>query len=122
MKLTPRLKKSIENYKNNIILVEGKKDKIALESAGFNKVFQIHKNSKSIRESLEDISKNITKDDKVSILTDLDKKGNEFNNQIIPILQELGIKIDLSFRKLLIKANISHIEGISNFLDKVEDI
>ena len=121
MKLTPRLKKSIENYKNNIILVEGKKDKNALDSGGFNKVYAIHKNSKSIREALEDISKLIN-NEKVSILTDLDKKGNEFNNQIIPILQELGIKIDLSFRKLLIKANISHVEGISNFLEKVEII
>ena len=61
MKLTPRLKKSIENYKNNIILVEGKKDVQALNSSGFNKVHTIHKNSKSIRESLEDISKSINK-------------------------------------------------------------
>ena len=58
----------------------------------------------------------------MSILTDLDKKGNEFNKQATFILQELGFSIDLSFRKLLIKANISHIEGIGNFLENVENI
>ena len=35
---------------------------------------------------------------------------------------EQGITIDSSFRSLLIKANISHIEGISNFLEKVENL
>ena len=122
MKLTPKLKSTIEKYKANAIIVEGIKDKKALECFGFKKVFNIHKNSRSIRESLEDISNSINKNDKVSILTDLDKKGNEFNKQATTILQEIGFIIDLSFRKLLIKANISHVEGICNFLERVEGI
>ncbi len=122
MNLYPKLKSKIEKYKDNIIIVEGKNDKKALISFGFTKVYQIHKNQLSIRESIEEISNKINKADKISILTDIDKAGNEFNNQVVSILQELGHQIDHSFRKLLFKANISHIEGISNFLDKIEDV
>lgn len=122
MKLTPKLKFKIEKYKDNVIIVEGINDKKTLESAGFSKVFLIHQNKKSIRETLEEISALIKRNDKVSILTDLDKIGNEFNKQVTAILQELGFNIDQSFRKLLIKANISHIEGISNFLEKVNEV
>ena len=121
MRFTPKLKSTIEKYKDNVIIVKGIKDVQALKSSGFSKVYAIHKNLKSIRGSLEDISNLMNKNDKVSILTDLDKKGNELDKQVNSILQELGFSIDLSFKKLLIKANISHIEGIYNFLEKVED-
>jgi len=39
-----------------------------------------------------------------------------------PILQEQGVTLDSSFRGLLLKARMSHIEGISNFLKQVEEI
>ncbi len=116
------LKRVIEKYKNYAIIVEGKKDVLALKSAGFSKVYPLHQNSLSIRESIEKIVSQIDKKETVTILTDLDKKGEQLQKTIQPILQELGITIDSSFRKLLIKANISHIEGIFNFLDKIEDL
>ena len=58
--------------------------------------------------------------DKICILTDLDKKGKSLNQQLKPIFQELGIKIDSSFRGLLIKLKISHVEGIKNFVENLE--
>jgi len=122
MRFTPRLKFQIEKYKSYIILVEGKKDIQTLKSAGFKKVYAIHKTSVSLRERLEHLAALITKKDKACILTDLDKKGRQLHTKIKPILQELGIKIDNNFRGILIKAHMSHIEGIHNFLDKIEKI
>jgi len=122
MKYNPHLKNQIEKYKSYVILVEGKKDTRALKSAGFEKVYAIHQTSVSLRERLEQISTLIEKKDKVCILTDLDKKGKQLYMKIKPVLQELGIKIDSSFRGILIKAQLSHIEGISKFFQKVEKI
>src|SRR3989344_3574677 len=115
MKFNMRLKQDVEKYKSYVILVEGKKDVHALKSFGFENVYAIHQTSVSIREKLEEISKLLTKKDKVCILTDLDRRGKQLYMKTKPILQELGIKIDSSLRGILIKAHISHIEGISNF-------
>ena len=124
MKFNPRLKHEIEKYKEYVILVEGKKDISALKSAGFEKVYAIHKTGVGLRERIEQIAEKIQdkKRTKVCILTDLDKKGKKLYMLIKPILQELGIKLDSSFRGLLIKARMSHMEGISNFMKKVEEI
>ena len=122
MKLTPKTKQKIEKYKDYVLLVEGKKDIEALKQFDFEKVYAIHKNSVSLRERIEEISQQINKKDKVSILTDLDKTGNKLHMKIKPILQEQGVNIDSSFRGLLIKEKISHIEGISKFMTKVENI
>ena len=74
------------------------------------------------RERIEEIASNVLKKEKVCILTDLDKQGKKLYLLTKSILQELGVKIDSSFRGLLIKAKISHIEGLSNFLKKVDEI
>jgi len=122
MKFNPRLKHDIEKYKAYIILVEGKRDVQALKTAGFENVYPIHQTGTSLRERLEHLATLITKKDKVCILTDLDKKGKQLYMTIKPILQELGIKIDSSLRGILIKAHMSHIEGVYNFFRKVDDI
>ncbi|MEK6855475.1 MAG: toprim domain-containing protein [Nanoarchaeota archaeon] len=120
MKFNPQLKNELEKYKEYVILVEGKKDVFALKSLGFEKVYAIHMTSVSLRERIEEISKTIGKKDKVCILTDLDRKGRKLYELIKPILQELGVKTDSSLRGLLLKARLSHIEGIEKFLKKAE--
>jgi len=120
MKFNPRLKKEIEKYKSYVIIVEGKKDLEALKLAGFEKVYTIHKTSTPLRERVEQIAENLEKKDKVCILTDLDKRGKKLYIHIKPIFQELGIKIDSNLRRILVKAGLSHIEGINSFLSKVE--
>lgn len=122
MKFNPRLKQDIERFKNYVILVEGKKDVLALKAHGFEKVYAVHKTSVPMRERIEEISSNVSRKEKVCILTDFDKNGKKLYMYIKPILQELGVKIDSSFRGLLLKARVSHIEEISNFLNKVEEI
>ncbi len=121
MRLNHNLKQQIEKYRSHIIIVEGKKDVSALNSLGFENVFQLHMSSVPLRERISEICKNITKKDSVCILTDLDKKGNQLYKFSKPVFQEHGVKLDSSFRGLLIKARISHIEGLPKFLEKLDE-
>jgi len=122
MKLNPRLKHDVEKFKEYTMLVEGKKDVVAMNAAGFENVHDIHRTSVSLQERLEQIAELIGKKEKVCILTDFDKKGKTLYLKTKTILQELGVKIDSTFRGLLIKAQISHIEEIYEFFKKVEKI
>jgi len=118
MKFNPRLKQEVASYIDYVIIVEGKTDVIALQNLGFKKVYEIHITGVPIRQRLEDIAEMINKKDKVCILTDLDKKGKKLYMYAKPICQELGFKLDSSLRGLLIKAGISHIEGLDSFMKK----
>lgn len=124
MKFNLRLKQELEQYKDYVILVEGKKDVSALKSAGFDKVFEIHKIGVGLRERIEQIADGIKdkKRTKVCILTDLDKPGKKLYSLIKPILQELGVKLDSNLRGILIKAKLSHMEGFEKFMKKVDEI
>ena len=121
MKLNPNLKQQIEKYLDYIIIVEGKKDVSALKFLGFSKVYQLHIIGIPLRERISQIASQLTKKDKVCILTDLDKKGNQLYKFSKPIFQEHGINLDSSLRSLLIKSRISHIEGLATFLNKLEE-
>ncbi|MAG24365.1 hypothetical protein CMI47_02195 [Candidatus Pacearchaeota archaeon] len=122
MKFNPNLKQDLEKFKSYSIIVEGKKDVAVLKNYGFEKVYAIHATGVPIRERVEQIALEIDKKDKVCILTDLDKKGKKLYLLVKPMFQELGFHLDSSLRGILIKSQISHIEGLSNFLDKVENI
>lgn len=117
-----RLVNDLENFFSHVILVEGKKDVSALKALGFEKVYDIHKNSIGIRERIEEIGNLISKNDRVCILADFDSKGNQLHIVVKEIIQELGFKIDLKLRGLLINAGISHIEGLDTFIGKIENL
>ena len=118
MKYNQKLKNEIEEYKNYVILVEGQKDVLSLKSLGFEKIYAIHKNGVSLKERIEQICSLIEKKEKVCILTDFDRKGKQFYMQIKSMLQERGVRLDSSLRGILLKTNISHIEGLSTFIEK----
>ena len=122
MKYNQRLQNEIEKFKEYVIIVEGKKDIDALKSLGFKKVYAIHRNSISLRERVEQIMLNVENKEKVCILTDLDKRGRQLYEKLKPVFQELGAKLDSTFRGILIKARVSHIEGIYTFIQKTERI
>ena len=122
MKYNQYLKAEVEKYIEYVAIVEGKKDASALISLGFQKVYTIHSTGIPLRERVEYIASHIDKKDKVCILTDLDKRGKKLYMTIKPIFQELGVKLDSSLRGLLIKAGVSHIEGLSSFMQKIENI
>lgn len=112
------IKANIEKYKEYVIIVEGKKDVNALTSLGFTRVYAIHQIAIPIKERLAFIASRLTKKDKVCILTDLDKKGKSLYLLTKAILVELGVKLDSSLRDSLIKAKVSHVEGLYHYLEK----
>ena len=59
----------------------------------------------------------VSKGEKVCILTDLDKKGKYFHAQLKIAFQQKGIKVESSLRKLIAKEGISHIEGLNKYLE-----
>lgn len=115
-----RFQKDLEKATQNIVVVEGKKDKSALQHLGFHKVFVIHETGKSIYEKIEQLAELCDKKDRVCILTDFDKKGKSLYMLLKSKLPELGIRLDNSFRGVLLKKKISHIEGLDKFLKNQE--
>jgi len=86
-----------------------------LHYLGFHKIFIINETGKSLYEKIEQIQK-IAGKDKVCILTDFDKQGKKLYLLLKSKLLEMGVKMDNSFRGLLLKQRISHIEGLANFI------
>ena|SRR3989344_5674126 len=115
MKKDVSLEKDFEQYKDKLIIVEGKKDVAALKALGFKFIAQIHHGT-SLRERTEEII-SLSKNKEICVLMDRDKEGRKLSYQINQILQEHGIKIDKSLRRLLNKNGISHIEGLYNFIE-----
>jgi len=122
MRFNPNLKQQIEKYKDYVFIVEGKKDVASLQAVGFERVYALHATGVSIRERIEHLVSEFDRKDKVCILTDFDKKGKKLYMYVKPILQELGVKLDSSLRGLLLKAQLSHIEGLYNFMKKIDKI
>jgi 5S rRNA maturation endonuclease (ribonuclease M5) len=106
------LERQIEKFKEHVIIVEGKKDALALKHLGFEKVFEIHKNRTGIRERVEQIAEGMNRKENVCVLTDLDESGRKLNREIKTVLQELGIKVDNRLRGILRREGISHVEGL----------
>jgi len=122
MKFNPKLKQDVLKYKEYVIIVEGKKDIASLNVLGFDKVYELHSTGVSLRERVEQIVEGVGRKEKVCILTDLDKKGKKLYLYVKPIFQELGVKLDSSLRGILIKARLSHIEGLSKFMGQIDEI
>ena len=96
-----------------LIIVEGKKDKAALNYIGINN-YIITLSKKPIFATIESIS-NLT--DETIILTDFDKKGKELYGKLNSGLQKLGVKVDHYFREWLQKnTKLSHVEGLEKYI------
>lgn len=100
----------IQELKNSkeLIIVEGKKDKKALEELGI-------KNIKIIKGPLYKFIESI-KQKRVILLVDLDKEGKKLYAILKNQFQKRKIKVDYRFRKFLFKAKLSHIEGINHYI------
>jgi len=102
---------------NKLIIVEGEKDKKALETLGIKKIITLNK------EPLFKIAENISKEHKdVIILTDIDKKGKQLYGKLNSNMQRLGLRVDNRFRNFLLKkTKLRQIEGIINYLEKIKN-
>jgi 5S rRNA maturation endonuclease (ribonuclease M5) len=98
-------------HSNKLILVEGKKDRAALNSLGIKNIIIINK---PLFEVVEKIADSVTE---CILLTDLDPAGKKLYSYISRNLKRRGIKIDDRFRLYLYKnTKLRNIEGIRNYL------
>jgi 5S rRNA maturation endonuclease (ribonuclease M5) len=106
----------LEKLKTKTIIVEGKKDKIALEHFNIKEIVTL---KKGIFETCEDISK---KSKEVAILTDLDSEGKKLYSEIYENLTRNHVKVDNSFRNFLFKeTELRQIEGLTKYIEKLRD-
>ncbi len=104
----------IERLKNSekIIIVEGAKDKRALESLGIKNIVTL---KQPLHEVIDYVSENAAD---VIILTDLDRHGKELFGKLSSGLQAKGVRIDKAFREFLFrKTKLRQIEGIGTYLE-----
>ncbi len=96
------------------VLVEGNRDRLALEYFRIKNVVTI---SKPLYEIVEDIS---TEYKRCILLLDLDKAGNKLYKRLKDDLQKYGVKTDSKFRSFLFKhTGLKEIEGLTSFFSHV---
>jgi len=105
----------IEELKTaEIIVVEGKKDIIALKKIGITNTIELKKPIYKLCEELAEKYKEIV------ILTDLDKEGKKLYSKLKQNLERNGVKVNNRFREFLFKnTELSQIEGIKSYLEKL---
>jgi len=95
------------------IIVEGKKDKAALEFFGATNIYCLNK---PIYQVIEDVA---LRHKGIVILTDLDNEGKKLYGKLSSGLQRYGCKIDHFFREFLFKnTKLRQIEGLVNYVKK----
>ena len=105
----------IEYIKNSnlLVIVEGKKDKIALQKLEINNVMELNK--KPLFQIVEEIADS---NEECIILTDLDREGKLLYSKLNSNLQKHGVKVDNKFREFLFKhTKLRQIEGIVTYLE-----
>ena len=100
--------------KEKIVVVEGIKDKKALEDLGVKNVMVLRKPLYLVSEYIEKTGKDCI------ILTDLDKQGKRLYAMLNHNLNQLGVRIDNSFREFLFKTKLRQIEGIKKYRKTIQ--
>ncbi|MBS3132280.1 toprim domain-containing protein [Candidatus Woesearchaeota archaeon] len=112
------LLKHLEDIKKSkkLVIVEGKKDKKALEKFGIFNIITLSK--QPLYHVIEEVASNSRE---CIILTDLDSKGKELYGKLNSGLQQFGIKVDNTFREFLFKeTKLRQIEGLISYLSAME--
>lgn len=101
----------VEGLKNSnkLIIVEGKKDKKALENFGIKNIKFL---SGSIYKFIESI-----REKEVILLFDLDPEGKRLYSIFNKELSKRGIKIDHKFREFLFRTKLTNIEGLIHYIN-----
>ena len=108
--MVPELIEHLEKLRSKVIIVEGKKDKKALNHFGI-------KHIKVINKPIFELCEELTEYEEVAILTDLDKEGKRLYSKIKANLSRQGIKIDDTFREFLFKnTELTQIEGLVTYI------
>ncbi len=101
------------------VIVEGKRDAVALRKLGLAGEIRTVHNGKSIYDFCEDVSENFSR---VVILLDWDEKGESLNKSLCSLLNGQWEEYS-AFReiiKILCQKDIKDIEGIPTLLRRLE--
>jgi 5S rRNA maturation endonuclease (ribonuclease M5) len=107
------LEKLKKDSKEKIVIVEGPKDKKALEGFGIKNIIVLRKPLYLVVEHIVNTGKDCI------ILTDLDKKGKELYGKLASSLKQFGVNVDDKPREFLFKTKIRQIEGLPRYLGKL---
>lgn len=103
---------------NDLVIIEGMKDRRVLYKLGINNVFEI--SGKPLVEIADILAANNIKN--VTILTDFDEDGEDQKSQLTHYLSHVGIKINSFARKRIQTLfKIHKIEELSQFTKFMED-
>lgn len=100
--------------KKLLVLVEGIKDKRALEKLGIKNILTIKKPLYAVVEEIESKTKEVV------LLTDLDAEGKKLYHRLAKDLQAHKVKINNKLREFLFTTELRHIEGLATYLSKLE--
>jgi 5S rRNA maturation endonuclease (ribonuclease M5) len=92
-----RVGKALKLISGHLVLVEGKKDKSALEGLGFDRVIALSGRTRRIRE----IFSAYTDDRMVYVLTDLDRRGEQLARIAREELEAVSMHADIDARREL---------------------
>ncbi|UCG95788.1 MAG: toprim domain-containing protein [archaeon] len=101
----------LRELKEEQTVVEGIKDKRALEKMGFSDAHTINRNK-----GLYELAARFT--GKILVLTDFDPEGEKLAKKLSELLKKTGCKVDSSnrqrLRRLFLKNKINTVEGLRN--------
>ncbi len=104
---------------NTPILVEGKRDKKALEELGFEGKIIVLNSGHTLASLADRISKKYRK---IIILTDWDKKGSYLAGRLFNLLRDNDVICDMEYRRKLgfyLGSHISTVEELAMLSEKV---
>jgi len=115
------LQRLLRLIENRVVLVEGKRDKKALEELGCRRVITISGRVRRVCESLRQEAEPIV------IATDLDESGNELARMIREELEGLSLSVDNETRVHLARVlRIKHFEnakrGFDGFIEEIREM
>lgn len=108
--LREALFEALEQHRDDVTIVEGVKDKRALERFGFRNVRTLNKALYKVVEELEGV-------EEVVILTDLDHHGRKLYHYFFHECTKRGIRVKNRLRQLLHFSELRQIEGLPRYLE-----
>ena len=93
-------------------IVEGPRDRAALERLGFSRVVMLDR-------ALFVVAERFERGDVVQVLTDLDREGRKLYGLLGKELSRRGVRVDARLREALFRTNLSHIEGLDSYLSRL---
>lgn len=104
----PDLERVLDDLKDTVALVEGKKDLNALKGLGIERVIAI--NSRPLIAVVQQLER---QDMEVVVLTDFDKQGRKLNQALVPLLQRYRIKTNARLRHMMRAFGKTRIEDFA---------